>query len=270
MMKNKPGKNEKKSPYQPIEKKTPLNSIKNFLMKHFPQSGELSCEAITKEFLKLIDELFPLSSRLKMGQMFWTAVDENEMQSYGKSLDKCKMKSVILDVLTADDLKKLILGEKKKKIKQEIEVRLFKQAKENGGLLTNVDVAAIMNLSPVTISRHIREYEKENNILVPRRGTIHDIGRSISHKREICYKIIVEGKSVQEVCRETHHSEEAVTRYVKDYKRISKCLSEGLSIEDISFVVKVSKNLIYEYEKLIEENNVDILDSKQYDDYIPF
>jgi DNA-binding CsgD family transcriptional regulator len=188
----------------------------------------------------------------------WPVIDENETGGYGKSIEKCKIKPVFLDLITDDDIKQLITGEKKKNIRKNIEVRLFKQSKAQGGVMSLVDVAAILKLSPATISKHIREFEKESNEIIPRRGTVHDMGPTVTHKRDICYKIIVEGKTVERVAAETNHSPEAITRYVKDYKRISACLARGLTVKDTSFVTKVSKKLIYEYKTLIEENNVDI------------
>jgi len=61
--------------------------------------------------------------------------------------------------------------------------------------------------------------------------------------------MIVEGKSVAETARETHHSPEAITRYVKDYKQILACLHKGLTLKETSFVVKVSEKLVFEYVK---------------------
>ena len=101
--------------------------------------------------------------------------------------------------------------------------------------------------------------------MIPRRGTIHDMGPSVTHKKQICYKIIVE-----EVSRETNHSPEAITRYVKDYKRISSCIAEGLSVEATRFVTNVSEKLIYEYISLIEENNIDIKSRNDDNQEIPF
>jgi hypothetical protein len=36
-------------------------------------------------------------------------------------------------------------------------------------------------------------------------------------KKQICYRVIVQGKSIETAARETNHSPEAITRYVKDY-----------------------------------------------------
>ena len=68
-------------------------------------------------------------------------------------------------------------------------MRLFRQSYEQKGVLTDADVGSMMRLSPVTVSGYIREYEKETGGIVPRRGTIHDMGRTLTHKRIICEMI---------------------------------------------------------------------------------
>lgn len=70
--------------------------------------------------------------------------------------------------------------------------------------------------------------------------------------------MIVEGKTVEQTFRETNHSPEAITRYVKDYKRILACLHKGLTPKETSFVAKVSTTLVLEYVNLIKENQTDI------------
>lgn len=82
--------------------------------------------------------------------------------------------------------------------------------------------------------------------------------------------MIVEGKSVEETVRETNHSPEAITRYIKDYKRILACLHRGLTPKETSFVVKVSEKLVYEYLNLIQENQIDIKEQMGNDDVVNF
>lgn len=249
----------KEAAYGPVKKKTPKAIFMQFFEKEFPQMGELSRGVVVDKLFELIQQCFPSNKHMKMGQMMWFAVDTNETSGYGKPIEKNKLKPVFLDVVTEGDIISTIQGTKKKDIRKDIEVRLFEQSHEQKAELSYTDVATIMNLSPGTIARHIREYEKESGKLVPRRGTIHDIGPSLTHKKTICYKFIVEGKSVEQVAKETNHSPEAITRYVKDYKRISACLAQNLSDEMTSYVTKTSKKLIAEYKALIEENNIDII-----------
>lgn len=242
----------------PVYKKTPKAIISYFFEEQFPSMGDISRKAIVDKLIEVIEKCYPSNKHLKMGQMMWFSVDKTEIAGQGKPIEKCKLKPVTLDVFTESDILKSISGVKKKDIKKEVEVRLFKQSDAQSGTLSYSDVAAIMNVTPNTIANHIREYEKETGEIVPRRGTIHDLGRSLTHKKAICYKIIVEGKTVELVARETCHSPEAITRYVKDYKRISACLAQNMPEETISYVTRTSKQLIEEYKALIEKNNIDI------------
>ena len=50
---------------------------------------------------------------------------------------------------------------------------------------------------------------------MPRRGTVHDMGRSVTHKAVICYKRLVEQKPTSQVAEETFHSAEEIEYYVQ-------------------------------------------------------
>ena len=247
------------SQYGPLQKKTFSSALSLFLEEQCPQlGGFLTRQVIVNHIQELVAEFYPTNTHLRMGQVMWPAVDENEQAAYGKTIEKTKLKPVFVDMIAPEDIEAMLQGEKKMRIRQRATVRIFEQAKKQGGVLTGVDVASMMRLSPATISRYVREWEKEHQCIVPRRGTIHDMGRSVTHKRQICYKMIVEGKSVEKTAQETNHSPEAITRYVKDYKRILACLHKGLSPKETAFVVKVSEKFVFEYVNLIQENQVDI------------
>ncbi len=245
--------------FGPLQKKTFASALSLFFEEQCPQmGGQLTRQVLVSKVQELVEEFYPPNTHLRMGQVMWPAVDENEKASYGKSIEKTRLKPVFVDMITPDDIEAILQGEKRKAIRQRTAVRLFDQAKEQGAVLTGVDVATMMRLSPPTISNYVRQWEKEHQCIVPRRGTIHDMGRSITHKKQICYKVIVEGKSIEQTARESNHSPEAITRYVKDYKRILACLHQGLTPKDTAFVTKVSENLVYEYLNLIQENQIDI------------
>jgi hypothetical protein len=72
---------------------------------------------------------------------------------------------------------------------------MCRQAYEQGGLLTNHDLSEILNLSDLLIGRLLVNHERQTKTLIPRRGTLHDIGSGLSHKWIICHKRYVEGKN---------------------------------------------------------------------------
>lgn len=245
--------------FGPLQRKTFAAALSQFFEKQCPQmGGQLTRDMLVKHIQRLVEEFYPPNTHLRMGQVMWPAVDENEKAAYGKTIEKTKLKPVFIDLIAQEDIEAVLQGERAKMIRQQATMRLFKQAKKQGGVLTGVDVASMMRLSPGTIHNYVRQWEKEHQEIIPRRGTIHDMGRSITHKKQICYRVIVEGKSIETTARETNHSPEAVTRYVKDYKRILACLNKGLTPKDTAFVAKVSENLVYEYMNLIDNNQQDI------------
>lgn len=233
-------------------------AIDLFLEESCPQlGGDLTREPVVKRIMELVDKYLLPVDRLRQGQIVWYAVDETETSGYGKPIEKCKTKPVILDLFTEQDIDDLMEKVPKRKRMQKIAVRLYEQSYKQNGVLTHSDVGGILKLSTATISKYIREYELETHEVVPRRGNIHDMGPTLTHKKIICYKYFKEGKSVETVCRETRHSQQAVSRYINAFDRVRECLKENWSVERIAQVTGLSKRLSQEYVDLIESETIE-------------
>ena len=98
----------------------------------------------------------------------------------------------------------------------------------------------------------MHSYEEEHELILPYRGTIHDLGRTISHKEKIV-KMYLEGKSYEKIKQETGHSIQAISNYIRGYRRVV-LLSENYEEEEISFLTGMSKSLVREYLKIAKEN----------------
>ena len=196
------------------------------------------------------------------------AVDKNETSGYGKKIEECQITPVIVDLITEEDIENYIKNVPKRERQKQVAVRLHQQAYEQGGVFSYADSAAIMRLSPNTVGNYIREYERQTGKLVPRRGNIHDMGPTLTHKRSICIKHLLEGKTVEQTARETRHSPQAVTRYTNDFKRVYCCIKEGWDIKKIAQTTALSKKLVNEYIDLIE--NYHYNNSEEQYDEVPF
>jgi hypothetical protein len=130
---------------------------------------------------------------------------------------------------------------------------MLRGADEQGGTLAETDPSVILSCSLTTIKKDIAEYERENNVELPRRGTVHDLGRSTTHKQIICRKSVQDRKATPDIARETYHSSNAVDRYLNDFDRVRFCLKKCLSVEETAFTTQLSKSLVIEYEELIKE-----------------
>ncbi len=251
----KAAKSHRETVFGPLQRKSFRAALAMELSKNIPTLGALTAQALADHLEVLIQEYFPPTERLRMGQVLWPAVAKNETGAYGKRIEQTQLKPVLLTLFEDQDLADYLQGMAKAQIGQKIAIRLFEQAYEQGGVLTRIDVATLLRLNPKTISKYVRDYERETQRTVPRRGTIHDIGPSVTHKREICYRVIVQGRSIEETARDTRHSPEAVTRYVKAYRRVFFCLQSGFSLDQTAFATKLSKSLVKQYAELQAEQD---------------
>ncbi len=238
----------------PVERKTLCAAIAHFLEDNVSGcKGKLMRDLVASELVEIVDHYLPATERIRAGQTVWYAVDVNETSGYGKRIEDCQIVPVILDLIKHDDIEACIQGVSKKERMKTVVARIHRQAFEQGGVLTSTDSAAMLKLSPHTIGIYIREIEKETGIPLPRRGNVHDMGPTLTHKRIICLKHLKEGKTVEQTAMETHHSPEAVTRYVHDFKRVHLCLKEGMEFGKIPVATGLSKGLVNQYVDIIDD-----------------
>ena len=136
-------------------------------------------------------------------------------------------------------------------------IRLCQQAYDQGGLLSNCDLAELLNTDDSRLAHVLAEHERVTGTLVPRRATVHDVGTGLTHKRIICWKRYAEGKEPHIVARETYHSLEAVDRYLGQYDRVRHCRLQGLTPEQTAHALACSLSLVQEYlaiDDLLEAN----------------
>ena len=98
-------------------------------------------------------------------------------------------------------------------------VRVCFEAYRQNGLLTLMELQWIFQISAARISELIRSVQKEHNLIVPIPGTILDAGRSMTHK-DVIVGLHLEGYTVREIARMTHHSPRAVDNYVGTFEGV--------------------------------------------------
>lgn len=242
------------SAYGPATHKTFEGALDSFFQNECPQlGGARTRQVLVQSIQGLVRSYFPETSRLQQGQVQWTAVHKDEKASYGKSISKSRLTPVVLDLVQGTDAKDRAEGKRLREIKREAVARLFQQAYRQDGVLTNADLAILLKISPATVGNYARTWEAEHGRYLPRRGVIHDLGPTLTHKRQIVRMIVLEGRKVEDVCRATDHSPEAVHRYYKNFKQVLLCHRKGFNPQEISYAVKISQRLVQEYLDLIQE-----------------
>ena len=129
--------------------------------------------------------------------------------------------------------------------------RVCTEAFQQGGLLTVEDLAnRLFNCGQRTLSRDLQQLRAQN-IILPLRSTVKDMGRSISH-RSLIVEQWLHGKEYTEIARATHHSVAAVKNYISKFKRVIALSEQGFDVHTISFLVKLSVVLVTEYYQLYQ------------------
>lgn len=240
--------------FKPLLDKTLKNALAHRISKEFPRIGGPRIQQMCAELvLEVINDHLRPHTYVMHGQILWMGISVNDPPSRGKKIADTDLVPVILDVSTPDDVQSRIERISPMIRLEKKAVRLCHQAFKQGALLSNCDLAEIVHVDATYISYLICRYEKRTGKVVPRRATVHDVGSGLTHKRIICRKRYIEGKPPEDVAKETHHSLEAVDRYLAQYDRVRHCRLQGLGPEQTAYTLNCSISLVHEYLRIDKE-----------------
>ncbi len=240
----------------PAAEKSFRAALRRFIREEFPRlGGERVVALFIEELLRLIDSHHLTRERVGAGQLLWYAVDALDPPFRHKRMADTRMVPVLLSLVTPEDVEERRRGEEGPRERaKRVAARLLGEAWAQGGVLSLADLALIMRLSPGYLSDLVGEWESERREVLPRRGTVHDLGPSLTHKAAICRKAVLEGKQTPEIARETHHSPASVDRYLLDLERVAYAmLKHGMSPREICFTTQMSEGLVRQYAQLVAE-----------------
>jgi len=166
-------------------------AIVNFFEREFcGMFGPVVRENIADALIDLFNSLCPESSRLKPGQIVWNALDKRTRADS----EKRRYKPVILSLVTDDEVSMFEKGSSVSTIRKNVMARMIKEAYQQGAVLSTRDLSLLLIFTASALSHERIEYEKEHNTVLPHTGVIHDMGTTLTHKRIIIYKHVVEKK----------------------------------------------------------------------------
>lgn len=209
--------------------------------------GPVVRENIADALIDLFNSICPESSRLKPGQVIWNALDRRTRADS----EKRRYRPVILSLVTDDEVSMFEKNCPVKLIRQNVIARMIKEAYQQGAVLSTRDLSLLLISAPSWLSHQRIEYEKQNQTILPHTGVIHDMGTTLTHKRIIIYKHVVEKKDPSIVARETNHSQPAVDKYLKDFNRVKTLVNDNKDIEFIHHTTNIARAVIRQYLQII-------------------
>jgi hypothetical protein len=134
-------------------------------------------------------------------------------------------------------------------------LRLTRETYDQGALLTQLDLAVLLNCCDAVVSDYVNEYQRASGRILPTRGNIHDLSGAITHKCEII-TLYLQGCLTPTIAGKTKHSKEAVDRYIRDYENVKLIRAVTDDVEKISQLTHLSKRVIEQYLVLIPEDEL--------------
>lgn len=239
--------------FAPMLDKNLQTALAYRIAKDFPRLGGERIQRLCAEMiLQVVEQHLRPLQHLRHGQVLWLAVSLNDPPSRKKRIRDTELLPVVLDLSINDDVQAIIDRVKPQERLRRKAVRLCEQAHAQGALLSNADLAELLNRHDSQLACVLSTYERSSQTVVPRRATLHDFGSGLTHKAIICRKY-AEGKTSDQIARETHHSLTAVDRYLADFARVRQCRKLGLTLEQIAFTLNHSQHLVKQYLELDKE-----------------
>ena len=168
--------------YQRIQAKSLKNMLLHkFLNQYRYEKGKITASAIVEDIISLVKSYFKKVDTLESGKLIWLACALNDVPKRGKRIRDTQMIPVVLTLVNDEDVELLRKGVHKQTIKKMRMARMATEAFRQKGLLTQLDFSAILCMHKNDIFKSIREYQRENDELLPRTGYIHDCGPATSH-----------------------------------------------------------------------------------------
>lgn len=234
--------------YGPLLAKTLETALAHRIATEFPRIGGPRIQRLCAEMiLEVVSQHLRPREQVRQGQVLWLGISRDSPPRRHQRIADCALIPLVLDLVTPEDLHARLDRQPAPQRLTAKAVRLCHQAYEQGALLSNCDLAELLNTHDSQIAHQLAEYERKHNRLVPRRATLHDVGTGLTHKRIICWKRYAEGKEPDQIARETYHSLEAVDRYLGAYDRVRHCRLQGLSPAETAHILACTVRLVEEY-----------------------
>lgn len=251
--------------YESIPKRSFRNSIIRLLEENYKLLGSHKViQMIADDIVNLHKEFYPALEKESFGHIVWrTTKATNRKPSYGTKAEDYEVQTVILPLITEDDIENRIKSfyahpqadgsvNYQKQDERDIEVmaRVVKSAAKQGGWLTGAEISVLLNRSLSTIGRYMRIYHETHDDILPTKGMMLDQGSKPTHKGAII-DLYEQGYPEPDIARLTNHQIESTSRYIKNYKNIKLLLEKKFNLMDMVRITGMGRSTILQYRDLV-------------------
>jgi predicted transcriptional regulator len=224
-----------------LASKTPEAAFLHVLQAEFSFSQRISRELLTTAKEMLVGGL--PAAAVRPGQIRLVVARLNA--PFGPPLAETDKIEVTLTKDAGAEDAEVLTGENRKALRRGRILRLTEEALEQSGVLTQEDLARVLDVTRRTIQRDVQVLQAEGH-LVHTRGQLKGVGRCQSHKIHII-ELWLDREGYDKISRWLHHSLHAIKRYISTFLRIVVLHREGMADEEIAFLTRSSVRLVEDY-----------------------
>lgn len=209
---------------------------------------------LVDEIEAVVESTLVTADHLQPGEVVLLAPEVGQGPSWRlRKLEEKKLRTIRLTLIAAEDIDRLVAGERLHEVRRQRLARLVRQAYEQGTTLSSSQLAMMTGISASRVSSQLAEYMSETGETLPTRGIIEDCSPAISHKAEIVARHL-KGECTSEIARATDHTPRSVERYVQRFEQVRELvgyLDKDPSSVVIARILGCSERLVAAYLDLI-------------------
>jgi hypothetical protein len=248
--------------FSPLRDKTLENILRHLFVTEFGYERKVVfAEVMIERIIETIEAFVKPAALLKPGQMLWMAVaNDGHKHAYTRMRDTPQV-PVVLDLIPDEDLAALADHEDFRVVRRRRHARLLDQTLAQGGVLAQGDLAAISLIPQQVVSTDIALVQQTEERQLPYRGSVQDIGSTISHRAEVA-RLLEAGYLEPEICRKLSpvHDLRSVENYAQTYKRVLRLLERGFAPAEISGILSIGLRLVHLYVDIVREHHPEIVE----------
>jgi hypothetical protein len=130
--------------YGPSAAKTYETSLFSLIKTEFGYIGGSDIvKLFTKKIVELNNQYYQREEFVRPGQMRWLVLKAGQKYSKSKKLSDMQLIPVTLTLISPEDIEDRVTKVKKNELMEKLIVRLCNETKEQGGVLTETDIAIL-------------------------------------------------------------------------------------------------------------------------------
>jgi hypothetical protein len=223
---------------------------------------------LAQDLQALVEQFYPVPDHISSGWMVFTGTKASGNKAHpGKSAADYELVTLAWPVLLPEDLQQLASlppgqpgAQARSDLLRQRLVRIVEygwQHPQGPVLLTQADLATMLNLSPVRVSELLAKARRETGKPLTTKGYYFDQGMRPTHKNE-AIALYEAGLDEVEIARQIDHAQESVGQYIRDYERVRLLLTHKTPVEHIPHLIGMQPNVARAHVALVYQYHPDL------------